>query len=186
MLNILETPWFLIIISVLLFFVQRILRSINPDKFTNKYLFIPLAIFVFAFFADFIVETDNEKINSMVKTIKKSVINEKTDEIELLISPNYYDPYHRSKDRAVSHLKSLYIISPVEMALITEKEILKNDEKATINIKAGLTFEPGAPLGAVSVKFSLDLVKNANGQWLISSSELEELNKQPVSWGDIP
>ncbi len=186
MFNVIEQPWLLLTIAVVVFLIQRILRSINPVKYSNVYLLVPLAIAGSAFLVDYLFETDQEKLNSLVKVLKRAVVNEDEIAFEQRMSPDYSDDYHRNRQMAIRHLRRLFEIAPVKAALVGEKNLSMEADTATIKMKIGMMFEDHAPISSATVSFSVFARKNPDGKWLITSTELHELNKQPVSWGQLP
>lgn len=185
MFNILEQPWLLVGIGVVVFFAQRIFRSINPDKCSNKYLLVPLFIVALAFGIDYLVKSDIEKVNDLVGAIRKAVIKGDAGAVKKKMTPDYFDGYHHNRDRAIRHLDYLFSFAPIQAAKILEKEVEIDDRFASVKIKIFLIFDESAPLGAASVVFSAELEKQ-NKNWLIATSEIHELNKQQIKWADLP
>lgn len=186
MFNVFEQPWLLVILAMAAFLCQRILRSINPEKWSNRYLLVPFGILGAAFLVDFAVQTDNEKVEHLIKAVRKAIVNEDSATVESVMSEDYSDNFHRNKNSAISHLKLFFEIAPVESAAIIEKLAEIGNEKAFVKLKVTILFGPDAPISLASVVFSLDLIKNQANQWLIYSSKLYELNKQPVQWQNLP
>ncbi len=186
MFNIFEQPWLLVILAAAAFLCQRILRSVNPEKWSNRYLLVPLVILGAAFLVDFAIKTDNEKVEHLIKAVRKAIVNEDSATVESVMSEDYSDNFHRNKDSAISHLKLFYEIAPIENAAIIEKLVEIGNGKAFAKLKVTILFGPDAPIAVASVVFSLDLIKNQANQWLICSSKLYELNKQPVEWQNLP
>lgn len=186
MFNIFEQPWLLIAMAVVAFIVQRVLHAMKPEKWSNRYLLVSLGILGAAFLLDFAVSTDNEKIEHLIKTVKKAIINEDSATVGLILSKDYSDNFHRNKESAISHLGQLFEVAPVENAVIIEKLVEIEGPKAAVKLKVTILFGSDAPIPMASVVFSLDLTKNQAKQWLIRSSKLYELNKQPVEWRNLP
>lgn len=184
--NIFQQPTLLIIVAAIVFFAQRIFRWVNVDKCPNTYLLIPLLIVGLAFGIDYVVKSDTERINSLISTVRKAIIQEDADTVEENMKADYSDAYHRSRDVAISHLHSLFQLAPIKSAKIMQKEMEINGRSAILKIKAFLYFEPDAPLSIATIVFSLDLEKNADKDWLIAGSEFLELNNHPVGWDDLP
>ena len=150
-----------------------------------SYLFIPLAVLLLAFGVDFLIKTDIEKINGVIKTAKRAAVDIDTEAVKTIVWEGYSDIANSSRDRAISYFKSGLSVAPLDKVFIAEKNIEINGDKAKVRAKAGLIFKPDAPLGATSIVLDMELKKFADGDWLIVTSELIEFGKQKMNWNKL-
>lgn len=183
--NIFEQPWLLVIVAAVLFITHRIWRGIKPEKMPNKYLIMPLVVLLLAFGLDFLVKTDLEKINGIIKTAKKAAVDIDTESVKTIVWENYSDVANRNRAEAISYFKSGLSVAPLERVFIAEKNIEINGDTANVRVKAGLIFKPDASIGATSIVLDMELKKFADGGWLIVTSELIEFGKQKMNWNQL-
>ena len=98
-----EQPWTLIGAAVLVLFGMFTFRSMFPEKRHWWQLLIPVFIVGVALGLDGIVKTDLEKINVVVNRGIKAVKEEDARAIESILSEQYSDSYHRSKQHLLNH-----------------------------------------------------------------------------------
>ena len=152
--------------------------------------FLPIILVAAAFGLDFIVQTDLEKINILIDTGRKAVEQENCNAIEWLISADYSDSYHNTKDDLMNHCRRLLSEPLVEKGKrrSLEIEISSPAASATLTIvihfdKRSYVYREYKPF--VSVKIKLDLQKEPDKMWLINRAEILEIDRQPVKWRDI-
>ena len=105
MFDIFEQPWTLVGAAILVLFGVLTFRSIFPEKKHWWQWLLPVFMAVTAFSADYIVQTDHEKINSVINTGIKAVENENCRTIETIIAENYNDSFHDSKASLIAHCR---------------------------------------------------------------------------------
>ena len=88
MFNFFEQPWTLFITAVVVLYIVFRFRSFFPQKHRWWQWLIPVFIAIAAFGLEHFVETDLEKIKSVIKTGIKAVEEENPCVIEALISAN--------------------------------------------------------------------------------------------------
>jgi len=190
MTNIFEQPWFLLIASVLVLIVLLIVRAVLPQKRHWWQWLVPLLIAAAAFGADFLVQTDIEKIKAVIKTATKAVEEENSAAIEQTISPDYRDSYHITKTRLISHCRARLAEPLIEKNITRISEINIQGTKATVVFTVRIVFDKRSHVyqsfkQLMLIKLQAQLQKQADGRWLISRSEILTIDRQPANWKRI-
>ncbi len=152
--------------------------------------FVPLALAFAAFGLDFIVRTDLEQINSLIKTGRKACEREDFDAIAALISADYSDSFHNTKDDLMKHCRSLLSEPLVEKTTKMSLDIDISSPKAEATLVAIVNFEKGSHVYReykqfVIFKIRLYLQKEQDKRWLIHQTEVIEIDRQPFKWRDV-
>jgi len=105
MFDIFEQPWTLVGAAVIVLFGMFTFRSFCPERRRWWQLLVPVFLAVAAFGADMLVQTDTEKINSVINTTLKAVQQEDYNAIGAVIANNYSDSYHSTKKHFLDHCR---------------------------------------------------------------------------------
>lgn len=190
MFDIFEQPWTLVGMAVLVLFGMLTFRSICPEKRRWWQLLVPVFIATAGFGLDFIVKTDLEKITAVINISIKAVEEENCNAIAAIISDNYRDSYHDTKEHLMAHCRMkltptlvaknkkrflvIKVSPPTAAAVLTVLTTFEKESYAYQNLKRTLL-----------IKIRLHLQKEQNKGWLINCAELLELDRQPARWRDI-
>jgi len=190
MLDIFDQPWTLIGAAVLVFFGVLTFRSIFPEKKSLWQWLLPLFVIVTAFGADYLVQTDLEKIDAVIHTGMKAVANEDYQTIESIISGNYSDSYHNSKESLMADCRRQLSRNLVERTKKTGQLISISGQKAKAAVFLLITFEKDSYVSQnfvpfIQMKADIHLQKQSDKEWLISRVEIREINRQSTSWNQI-
>jgi low affinity Fe/Cu permease len=190
MFDIFGQPWTLVGAAILVFFGILTFRSFCLEKRRWWQLIIPVFLAVAAFGADMLVQTDREKINSVINAAIKAVQQEDCSAIEATIDNNYSDSYHSTKQQLLDHCRRELSQSLVEKGKKTGLLIEISDSNATAVLFATIFFNENSYISQnyksfLLVKAKLSLRKQPDKRWLISRVEILELDRQPTSWGRI-
>ena len=190
MFDIFEQPWTLVGAAVLVLFGMLTFRSFCPEKRRWWQLLIPVLIVVAAFGADLLVQTDLEKINSVINAAIKAVQQEDCSAIGAVIADNYSDSYHGTKKHLLDHCRRELSKPLVDRGKITGLLIKISDSDATATLFAVITFDKNSYISQnyksfLLVKSRLSLRKQPDKRWLISRVEILELDRQPTNWNRI-
>jgi hypothetical protein len=152
--------------------------------------FVPLVLAAAAFGLDFIVRTDLEQINSLIKTARRACEQEDFDGIAALISTDYSDSFHNSKDDLMNHCRSLLSEPLVENTRKMSLDIDISSPKAEATLVAIVNFEKGSHVYRdykqfVIFKIKLYLQREQDKRWLIHQTEVIEIDRQLFKWRDI-
>ena len=190
MFDIFEQPWALVGAAVLVLFGMLTFRSFCPEKRRWWQLLIPVLLAVAAFSADMLVQTDLEKINSVIKDAINAVQQENYRAIEAVIADDYSDSYHSTKQQLLDHCRRELSKPLVDKGKKTGQLIDISDSNATAIIFAVIIFDKNSFISQnyksfLLVKARLSLLKQPDKRWLISRIEILELDKQPTNWNRI-
>ena len=190
MFDIFEQPWTLVGAAVLVLFGMLTFRSFCPEKRRWWQLLVPVFLTVAAFGVDMLVQTDNEKINSVIHTVIKAVQQEDYSAIGAVITNNYSDSYHSTKKQFMDHCRRELSKPLVDKGKKTGLLIDISDSNATATLFAVIIFDKNSYISQnyisfLLVKARLSLRKQPDKRWLISSIEILELDHQPTNWNRI-
>lgn len=190
MFEIFDKPWTLLGAAVLVLFGMLTFRSFCPEKRRWWQLLIPVFLIAAAFGADMLVQTDTEKINSVINTVIKAVQEEDCSAIEAVIANNYSDSYHSTKKHFLDHCRRELSKPLVDKGKKTGLLIDISDSNATANLFAKIIFDKNSYISQnyksfLMVKARLSLRKQPDKRWLISRIEILELDRQPTNWNRI-
>ena len=190
MFDIFHQPWTLLFAAIIVLFVMLIVRRILPEKRRWWQWLLPVFLAVAAFGLDWLVKTDLEKINALIKTGIKAVEQENADAVGAIISPNYSDSYHNTKEHLMNYC-TLMLSEPLveknkKIALVIELSPPKATATLTVLIrfdKESFIYQNYKP--TLLTKTELHLRKQPDKQWLIHRAEVLELDRRPVNWKNI-
>jgi len=184
--NIFQTPIPLIIVAVVVLMAVTIFRRVLPERRKWWQLLLPAVVLLSAFGADFLCRTDYEKIDLIIKTGKEAAVAGDIEQIGEIISPDYRDSSHKSKERMVSYCRS--VLSRLSAEKIKKRytviEISGARAAAELEVVVHLQQESAYAVAGkiVFVKLKLYFTKKKKKKWLIDSSAILEVNKQPWGW----
>jgi hypothetical protein len=190
MFNIFQQYWTLLVAAVIAFIVVLQVRSIFPEKRRWWQWLIPVGLAVAAFGFDFLVKTDLEKVNAVIKAGMAVVEQENIAGIDALISPNYTDSRHATKAHLMRYCRTMLTEPLVEKNKKFGSTIELSPPQATAVLTVLITFEKDSFVSktykpTLLVKTQLQLQKQPDKNWLINSAELLAIDRQPVSWRQI-
>lgn len=190
MFNIFEKPWALLGLSIIVLFAVMTIRSFLPEKRWFWQWLIPLLVALSAFGIDFLVSTDNEKINNITSLLLNSLENENSQVVKTCIAENYSDSVHRTKDSLMTHCEQ--ILSEYEIRKIKQTGILVNisGENAKATLFLWVYFDEDSYVAQnyksfIQIKVELYFQKQPAGKWLINRTEVLEIDKQTFRWSNI-
>ena len=190
MFDIFEQPYTLIGAAFLVLFGILTFRSFCPEKRRWWQLLVPVLMTFAAFGVDTLVQTDREKINSVIHAAIKAVQQEDFTAIEATIADNYSDSYHSTKKHLMDHCRRKLSQSLVEKCKKTGILMEISDSNATAVLFATIFFDKNSYIAQnyksfLLVKAKLSFRKQPGKKWLISRIEILELDKQPTGWSHI-
>ena len=187
--QIFETPWPVLTAALIALAVVVIIRQTWPDKSQWWQLLIPLLIAAAGLGIEHFIETDYEKIESVIEVGRQAVISQDVNRLSSIISPDYSDARHYSKDSLLSFCRDLLSQPFVERIKKQQEQINISLPNAWAEISLRLHLHPqnqyamGGTL--MYLKMKLHLTKTAYGNWLISGSKIISINNQPFGWGSV-
>ncbi len=185
--HILESPWPLLTVAIILLAIVVVIRQTWPYKRRWWQLLLPLVLAVAAVGLDRFVETDYEKIESVIDTGIRAVIAQDLGQIDRIISPDYADSAHRSKAGLMAFCSDLLSQPLAERIKKLQEQITISGPEATAELSLRVHLQPQnvyATAGTLMfVKVKLNFAQTLYGKWLISRVELITVNNQPLNWG---
>jgi hypothetical protein len=186
-----EYPFVGIALGLLTFIVLWVYRTVRPEKKKRWHYFLPLGIYIFSFALAFLIRTDNEKITSVVNRGIRGFQQQQIQPIEQIIAENYSDSLHSSKAYIVAYCQAMFQTAAIEKVTFFSRKTEIQGGKATFLFEAMVKFteqshiaQMGKPFIIVKARFYL--AKTADKHWLINSSEILELDRNPIDWNQIP
>jgi hypothetical protein len=188
MLNVVEQPWLLLIVAAVAFAGVFILRDTLPRKGTWLFWLMPFFIAGFGIALDYFIQTDNEKVTSVIKKAVKAVEREDVNDLKPLISADYHDSFNDSK-RAILRRCRQHLSEPIiekNVLRIVSLKVQGEDAKAVFSVR--MIFDPRGPIyGSVQMmvfKFEADFHKQSDS-WYFTKVELIEIDMHPADWQHI-
>ena len=187
--QIFETPWPVFTVAIIVLAVVVLVRQAWPDKQRWWQLLIPLALGIGAFGLDHFFDTDYEKVESVINSGIQAVIDQDLNRIDGIVSADYSDSRHRSKAAIMSYCRDL-LAQPFVNRIKKQQELVTiSTPTAVVELSVRLHLHPQNVYTATGnimyVKVKFDLTKTPCGNWLISRTELIEVNYQPMGWQNI-
>jgi hypothetical protein len=188
--NIFEQPWTLLTAAIIILLVMLIIRSILPEKKHLWQLLLPVLLAASAFALDLLIQTDLEKINALINAGVKAVEQENPDAIEPIISDNYHDSFHNTKNDLMNYCRRRLSEPLVEKNIKRIVTIDIQEKLATAVFTVRIVFDQRSYIyqsykPIILTKLKLDLQKEPDNNWRITQAELLEIDMQPVNWQDI-
>jgi hypothetical protein len=188
--SIFEQPWIMLTGAALCLVVIITIRQAFPEKRRPWQFAIPALLAVAAFGLDVFVKTDLEKINLLIKTGMNAVENESTADIATIISPDYRDSYHESKEVLMEHCRNLLNGLKIARNKKLDLQIEISAPTATVSLKVLTRFDEQGlpeqlPTPFLTTKLKLNLKKGRGEKWLIERAEVLEINNQKIGWKDF-
>ncbi|MGD1043553.1 MAG: hypothetical protein ABR913_10930 [Sedimentisphaerales bacterium] len=185
MMNIFEQPWLLLIVAGVVFLVVAFFRDVLPARRGWLFWLLPVVIAILAFGIDYLVQTDKEKIEAVLAKACRAVEGEDIRALALLISNDYHDSVHPSKQALLNHVGerlSEPVIEEIVPAIVS-LDIKPPDAKVVFT--ARVMFDPKGPVyeyrKMMLFKLQADL-KREGGEWFFSRTEILTIDLQPAGW----
>jgi len=189
MFDIFEQPYTLIGAAILVLFGILTFRSFCPEERRWWQLLIPLFIAIAAVGLDMSVQTNLEKINSVVNAAIKAVQQEDYRAIGATIADNYSDSYHSTKQHLMDHCKRQLSKPLIDKITKPSQLIDISDSNATVTLFVMIILDKNSDFSQYKsffeVKSRLSLRKQPDKKWLISRIEILEIDRQPLSWKSV-
>lgn len=190
MFNFFEQPWTLLITAFVVLYAMFRLRGVFPKKRHWWQWLIPVFIAVSAFGLDWLVQTDFEKISALVNTGIKGVEEEDAGAIEAIVSADYKDSFHYSREQLRAHCERELSKSLVEQSNKLSMQLEISPPTAIADLTVVMKFEKDSYVAqnykqSLIVRVKLYLQKEQNKKWLINRIEMLAIDNQPVNWQQI-
>jgi hypothetical protein len=190
MFEVFEQPWGILAAAGAVLVILLVVRAVLPERRRWWQWLLPVLIAAAAFGLDYLVRTDTEKIEAVIRAVAKGVEQENPGIIEPLISDKYRDSYHKTKRGFIGHISHRLSKPSVEKNVTRIVSIDMQEWDATAVFTVRVLFDKQSHIyqsykSQAFVKVEMDLDKQLDKSWLISRIELLELDRQAVNWGNI-
>ena len=186
MFNIFQQPWVLLIVSFVLLVIVYIIRTSYPEKERWWFLLIPVFAVILAFGLDYLVKTDHEKVKGVLEDIITATMNKDVDAIDELIAEDYHDRHHPTKQSIMNTCKFVVARHNIKSITMAQRNIIIDGPEANVELSVILrmdTSKTAMPTPELnSAKLKLTITKKTDQSWVIQSTQLVEVNKNPVNW----
>jgi len=188
--DVFEQPWTLLSLAIIVSVVLWIFHAVCPPKKHWWQWLLPAFLALAALGLDSLVQTDLEKINSVIRTVVKAVEEEDPDAIETIISANYRDSYHNTKRSFINHCRARLVKPLVKKNIKRIVAIDISSPKATAIFTVRIVFDKTSSIAQnyrplMFTKIKAELQKEQGNKWLINRVEILEIDRQPVNWKHI-
>ncbi len=189
MYNVFQQPWLLLSVSFLLVVVVYFIRTSFPDKQKWWHLLIPVAVAVGAFGLDYLVKTDHEKVKGVIDSAIVATLERDAVAMAPLIAEDYWDRHHPTKKSIMATFTYVVKRHSIQSITMTYHDIVVEGQakgQAIAEILVRVRMDPSnasipTPDFAYA-KLKLKFKKKPDGNWTIQSTDLVEVNKNPVNW----
>ena len=190
MLNIFEYPFVGIGLAVVSMIALWIFGAFFPQKRRRWHFAVPFVIAILAFAVAFFVQTDREKILSAVGKGIKAFEEQEIEPVREIIADDYSDAAHSSKELILAYCQALFQTAAVEKVTTFSRNTEIKGVKAVFTTEALVKFTENSEIARMGkafliVKARFYFKKAPAKKWLINSSEIIELDRNPVNWNQL-
>jgi hypothetical protein len=188
--NIFEHWWTALLIAGIVQLVLAIIHVIKPESRKIWHIFVPLSIIIIGIGIEQMVQTDMEKIDTLIKQCLTFTADENINGIEAILAADYSDSCHNSKKIAIEYCRK-WMSRPLiaQNKLFAPPDVAISNSIAQVNMIVVTHIDPKSNFydsaKVLIVKARLFLERDANKRWLVQRAELLEINNQPIKWSDI-
>jgi hypothetical protein len=138
----------------------------------------------------FLVQTDKEKSLAAFNTGIKAFQQWNVEPIREIIADDYSDAAHGSKELIVAYCQAMFQIAPVEKVTTFSRQFQIEQTKASFTVESMVKFTEDSEIARMGkafliVKARLHFKKTPEKKWLITGSEILELDRQSVNWNQL-
>jgi len=188
MTNLFEQPWLLLSVAVIVLLVLVIVRDMLPQKHRWFLWLLPVLIAASAFALDFFIQTNNEKIKQVLAEAVKAVEDENVDALDPLISGDYQDSFHGSRQALLSHSRSQLSEPIIEKNVLRIVSLNIEPPNAVVVFTVRVVFDAQGPIYEFRKQMVFKLqadFRREGDNWLFARVELLEIDLQPVNWENM-
>lgn len=184
-----QSPWVLIWVSTMVWLVAAIIRVTIPEKKHWWHMAAAVVIFAAAFGVDYFVQTDREKIDSLIDRGIEATVAADVEAVGAIIGGNYCDRVHKSKADFMDTCREYFRRPGVESIKRSYYEVTITETWAVVDMNAVVHLVGGNSevpmIQMIPVKLKIECQKNGEKDWAVSSADLVEVNGTAVNWNHI-
>lgn len=185
--DVFEQPWTLLAAAIFVLLVVLTVRSVLPEKRRLWQWLLPLGVAALAIGLDAAVATDLEKINTLVKAGVQAAEQEDCIALARLLSSDYADSYHKSKEAAIAHCRARLTPPAIEKVRKIASEVKVTPPEAIATFTLLVQFDKDSfwarnykPSALVVMQFYVR--RQPDGTWRVRRAEVVEVDKMSVTW----
>jgi hypothetical protein len=188
MTNIFEQPWLLLIVSGVVLLAVVVFRGLFPQRHRWWFWLLPVIIVIAAFAIDFFVRTDAEKVRDVIAKAVKAVEKEDAEAIGPLISNDYHDSFHASRQALLDNFRGRLSEPIIEKNVYGIVSLDVRPPNATAVFTVRVVFDPQGPIYEYRkiMLFKLQAgLRKEGAKWLFTHVEVLGIDLQPANWQHI-
>lgn len=185
--NIFEQPWTLLGAAVVVLLGVLTFRAVWEEKRRPWQWLLPAGVALLALGLDLAVTTDLEKVNQVIKTGLQAVAAEDCTTIGRLLAEDYQDSFHQDKESLLRQARARLVPPAVQKTRKVGAKVQVTPPTAKAEVSLWITFDKESywaqnykPTALIAV--DIYLRKQPDKTWLISRTEVRELDKMPINW----
>ena len=188
--NIFEYPFVGIGLAVVSMLGLWIFGALYPAKKRKWHFAIPFVIMSLALAIAYFVQTDKEKILAAVNKGINAFETQDIQPIREIIADDYSDTAHSSKELILAYCQALFQTAMVEKVNMLSRNIEIQFDRTTFTTEAFVKFSENSEIAKMGkpfliVKARFYFKKTPQKKWLINSTEILELDRNPVNWNQL-
>ena len=165
-----------------------VFRGLSPQRHRWWFWLLPVIIATAAFAIDYLVQTDTEKIKDAIAGAVKAVEREDTGAIGPLLSNDYHDSFHESKQALLDNCMAWLVEPIIEKNVHGIVSLDVRPANATAVFTVRVVFDPQGPIyqyrQIMLFKLQAELRKEG-ANWLFTRFEILEIDMHPADWQHI-
>jgi hypothetical protein len=186
-------------VSAVALLVVFVFRALFPQRRKWWLWLLPVLLAASAFALDFFVETDAEKVRTVLARAVKAVEKENPELLTPLFSDDYRDSFHASKEALLNNCRWWLSQPLIEKNVLRIVSLEVNPPKARLDSPSSarraeavftvrVVFDPQGPVfeyrKMMIFKLRADFRKQGSG-WFFSRVEVLEIDLHPADWQHI-
>jgi hypothetical protein len=188
--NVFEYPFVGIGVAIVSMLGLWIFGALYPQKKRKWHFAVPFVIMILAFAIAHFVQTDKEKILSAVNKGINAFEAQDIQPIREIIADDYSDSAHSSKEMIVAYCQALFETATVDKITLFSRQMKIEGSRAVFTMEGLVMFNENSQIAQMGkplllVKARLSFRKTPDKRWLINSTEILELDKNPVNWNQL-
>ncbi len=175
--------------AIIALVIVAVYRGVVPEKSRWWQLLIPAVLAGAAFGLDWLVETDREKIQALIKVAMRAAEREDAQMLGTMISDDYSDSCHKNKTSVMSYCRRMLSAPLIEKNKKIALSIVIDKNKAVATLTVKTSFDEQSYVHQyqpfILIKIKLNFINEKGQRWLVRRAEVLEINRNTVNWKDI-
>lgn len=137
---------------------------------------------------DYFVQTDNEKIRTIITKIVKAAQNEDIDTISKCVTDDYHDSFNVNKMAFLDRARSRLTGNLIEKNVLAFISVDIHPPSASSIFTVRVLFDPHGPVYDYQKQMIFKVearLTEKDDNWLINRLEVMEVDMHPINWSNI-